>query len=254
MKIEEKKLDGLENISPKEIRDREDILRLFNSCPIPEKELLRNLSLFINRQTFSRYIFFQEIYQKILNVHGVVMEFGVRWGQNLALFSTLRGIYEPYNYTRKLIGFDTFSGFPSVSEKDGNADVIRVGELKVSEQYEVYLEKILAYHQSESPLSHINKFEIVKGDAAHTLEAYLKKNPETIVAFAYLDMDLYEPTKNVLSLIKDHVTKGSIIGFDELNYPAFPGETLALKEVFGLSKFSIKRSTLTPMSSYIVIE
>lgn len=249
-----KKLDGLMNISEQEVQERKNIIELFKNCPIPEQELLRNLSLFINRQAFSRYIFFQELYQKILNVHGVVMEFGVRWGQNLALFSNLRGIYEPYNYTRKIIGFDTFAGFPSVSEKDGKADVIRVGELKVSEQYEKYLEKILAYHQSESPLSHIKKFELVKGDATQTLEVYLKTNPETIVAFAYIDLDLYEPTKKVLTLLKNHVTKGSIIGFDELNYPAFPGETIALQEVFGLDRFSIKRSPLTPMSSYIVIE
>lgn len=252
--MEYKKPDGLKNISEQEVKVRKNIIELFKNCPIPEEELLRNLSLFINRQTFSRYLFFHELYQKILNIHGVVMEFGVRWGQNLALFSNLRGIYEPYNYTRKIIGFDTFSGFPSVSEKDGKADVIRVGELKVSEQYENYLEKILSYHQSESPLSHIRKFELVKGDATQTLDAYLKGNPETIVAFAYIDLDLYEPTKKVLNLLKDHVTKGSIIGFDELNYPAFPGETIALKEVFGLNRFSVKRSALTPMSSYIVIE
>mgnify|MGYP003971701973 CR=1 FL=1 len=27
-----------------------------------------------------------EIYKKIIDVHGVIMEFGTRWGQNLALF------------------------------------------------------------------------------------------------------------------------------------------------------------------------
>ena len=52
-----------------------------------------------------------ELYQKILNVHGVVIEFGTRWGQNLALFESFRGMYEPYNHFRKIIGFDTFEGF-----------------------------------------------------------------------------------------------------------------------------------------------
>jgi hypothetical protein len=36
----------------------------------------------------------------------------------MALFTTLRNIYEPYNMSRKIIGFDTFEGFPSVSPQD----------------------------------------------------------------------------------------------------------------------------------------
>ena len=39
------------------------------------------------------------------------MEFGVEWGSTLSLLIKLRSIHEPYNYSRKIIGFDTFSGF-----------------------------------------------------------------------------------------------------------------------------------------------
>jgi len=39
-----------------------------------------------------------------------------------------------------------------------------------------------------------------------------------------------------------HLTKGSIVGFDELNVRAYPGETLALKEVLGLDRYKIRRS------------
>ena len=45
------------------------------------------------------------------------MDFGTRWGNNMALFSIFRGMYEPFNRHRKIIGFDTFSGFPSINEK-----------------------------------------------------------------------------------------------------------------------------------------
>ncbi len=240
--------------SPEELKQREGIQKLFSDCPIPDYEIMRNLGLFINRQTMSRYLFFHELYRQIINIQGVVMEFGVRWGQNLALLSTFRGIYEPYNYTRKVIGFDTFGGFPSVSAKDGTDEIIKVGALKVSENYEEYLDKLLTYHEAESPLPHIKKYEIVKGDATETLERYLKDHPETIIALAYIDLDLYEPTKRCLELMKGHLTRGSIIGFDELNYPQFPGETLAVKEVFGLDRYSIRHSPLAPMPSYIVIE
>lgn len=58
----------------------------------------------------------------------------------------------------------------------------------------------------------------------------------------------------MLGSYKSHVTKGSIIAFDELNYSGFPGETIALKEVFGLDKYKIRRSPLNPLCSYIIIE
>lgn len=237
-----------------EQKRRSEFFNLFRACPIPEKEMLYNLGLFLNRQTLSRILFFHDLYQKIINVHGVVVEFGVRWGQNLALFESFRGMYEPYNYNRKILGFDTFAGFPSTHEKDGAAEVIVEGAYGVTENYEEFLEQVLTYHEQENPISHLKKFELVKGDATVTLEKYLEDNPETIIALAYFDFDIYEPTKRCLELIKGHLTKGSVIGFDELNCHLFPGETLALKEVFGLDRYRIVRSPLNPLTSHIVIE
>src|SRR4029077_469154 len=77
------------------LRDR--FVELFKNNPLPDNELLLNLALFLNRQTLSRILFVHDLYQKIVNVHGVVVEFGVRWGRNLALFESFRGMYEPYN-------------------------------------------------------------------------------------------------------------------------------------------------------------
>lgn len=175
-------------------------------------------------------------------------------GTNLALFESFRGMYEPYNYTRKNVGFDTFEGFSSIDVKDGESNIVSVGGYSVTKHYEEYLDKILDYHEQENPLSHIKKYELIKGDATVEVERYLHDNPETIIALAYFDFDLYQPTKKCLEAIKNHVTKGTVIGFDELNYHDFPGETLALKEVFGLDKYQIKRSPLNPTPSYIVIE
>lgn len=240
--------------SNEEINSRANFYEVFRSAPIPSKELLSNLGLFVNRQTMSRIMFMRDLYERILPVHGIIVEFGVRWGQNMALLSTFRGMYEPFNYNRKIVGFDTFSGFPAISEKDGGDDVAKVGGYGVSPDYESYLESVLRYHESESPLNHIRKFELIRGDATETFERYLKDHPETIVALAYFDFDLYEPTKRCLELIRPHLTKGSVLGFDELNCSVFPGETLALKEVFGLERYAIRRSPIDPAPAYIVID
>ncbi len=240
--------------SAKESEVRKHFLDLFKKCPIPENELLANLGLFLNRQTLARIIFMHELYQKIINVHGIVVEFGVRWGQNLALFESFRGIYEPYNYSRKIVGFDTFEGFASLSQEDGRHDIITPHAYSVTAGYDEYLKRVLEYHEQESPIAHIQKFELVKGDAGSTIEKYLQDNPETIIALAYFDFDIFEPTAKCLEVIKGHLTKGSILGFDELNCHHFPGETLALKKVLGLDRYRIMRSPTNPLPSYIVVE
>src|SRR5436190_1852092 len=121
---------------------------LLKSAPLPEDELLPNLGLFLSSKSLSRVLFFYEIYRKILNTHGVIMEFGVRWGQTLAILSALRGIFEPFNRHRKIIGFDTFEGFKGVSDKDGKQGKIGEGHFSVSENYEDYLAKILSIQEA----------------------------------------------------------------------------------------------------------
>lgn len=247
MKIKKRKIVSNKN----DALNYESFIHLFNKCPIPEDEKMNHLGLFIKRQAMSRIIFMYELYKKIIGVHGVIMEFGVRWGQNLALFESFRGMLEPFNYNRKIIGFDTFAGFPSVSDKD---KLTQKGDMNVTKNYEVYLDQILQSHESASPIPHIKKYELVSGDAILTFKEYLRKHPETIIAFAYFDFDIYEPTKICLELCRDRFTKGSIIGFDELNHPDWPGETVALKEVLGLNNIRIERVPFMPSSSYIVFE
>jgi hypothetical protein len=239
--------------SDQELQNRDVMLELLNRNQVVEKEKLSNVGLFLKRQELTKFLFFNDIYSQITNVHGVLMEFGVRWGQNLVTLNNLRGIYEPYNHSRKLIGFDTFSGFPNVDKLDGEHPIIKEGSFSVTSDYEVYLEQVLRAHELECPLSHIKKNFLVKGDATKTLKTYLDEHPETIIAFAYFDFDIYKPTKDCLELIRPYLTKGSIIGFDELGDGQFPGETIALKETLGLNNVKIERSKFSGIQSYIKI-
>ena len=202
----------------------------------------------------SRLLFFDYLYKLNLETQGTIMEFGVRWGQNLSIFSALRGIYEPFNRHRKIIGFDTFKGFPSIHPKDGKSSLMKKGQLDLTKNYEKYLEKIMEFQENDNPISHLKKFEICKGDAKKELLKYLKRNPETIVSLAYFDLDLYKPTKECLDVIKSRLVKGSVIGFDELNDPDSPGETLALMETLGLNNIKLKRFKFSSRVSYFVFE
>jgi hypothetical protein len=94
----------------------------------------------------------------------------------------------------------------------------------------------------------------MKGDASQTISAYLNAHPETIIAMAYFDLDIYAPTKACLEAIRPHLTRNTVLAFDELNCPEFPGETRALAEVFGLGNFAIRRTPLAPWLSYMTCE
>ncbi len=240
--------------SGEEESNRKKMLELYKRNPVDEKELIYTNSLFLKRQELSKILFFNELYQKILDIHGIIIEFGSRWGQNLVTFNNLRGIYEPYNYNRRIIGFDTFQGFKNTDGKDGNNEIISEGSFGVTENYETYLAEVLKLHEKECPLAHIPKNFIQKGDAPVELEKYLKENPQTIIAFAWFDFDIYKPTRECLDLIKPYLAKGAILGFDELNDPKFPGETIALKEFADLNSLKIKRNRFAAMQSYIEFE
>lgn len=240
--------------SDKETKIRQEIVELFKSCPIPDDQKMANLGLFLNSKNLSRILFMDHLFKQIVDIPGAVFEFGTRWGQNIALFSSLRGIYDPYNRHRKIVGFDTFSGFPAISSKDGTSEMMIEGNLTLTKDYFDYLTKIMEYHEQENPLSHIKKYELIKGDASTEVVKYFKKHPETIVALAFFDFDIYKPTRKCLEALKPHLVKGSILGFDELNDPDSPGETLALDEVFGLNNIRLRRHKYTSRTSYFIVE
>lgn len=243
----------LNRYSPSEQKNREDLLSSFNNNPIDKKELMDNLGLFLNTKNFSRMLFFYEIYKKFLEVEGCIMEFGVRWGQNLALMTAVRAMLEPYNIKRKIIGFDTFEGFTGTGKEDGKKTFYEKGGLSLPKNYENYLNNILEIQERFNPVSHVKKFEIVKGDATKTLKKYLLREKQTIVAFAFFDMDIYKPTKDCLKLLTNYLTKGSIIAFDELNCDYAKPITNALKEVFDLKTIEIKRISHISKISYFKI-
>ncbi len=241
-----------DNAEERRIRGR--MLQLFKEAPVPQDQLLSNLGIFLNSKTLSRILAIDHLYRLAIDIPGIIMEFGVRWGQNCSLFAALRGIYEPFNRHKKIVGFDTFEGFPAVAPQDGASEMIYKGNLAVTPGYKEYLEEILRCQEQDNPLGHITKFELRKGDAALEVDRYLAENPQTIVALAYFDFDLYEPTKKCLSSIRPRLVKGSVLGFDELNDPDSPGETLALLELLGLSNIRLKRFRYASRVSYFVVE
>jgi hypothetical protein len=109
-------------------------------------------------------------------------------------------------------------------------------------------------HERLEPLRHIQRTFVVNGDVRETLPRYLEDNPHTLIALAYFDLDLYEPTRTALEQIQPYLTKGSIVAFDELAHAKWPGETSALRDTLGtdVSRLRLLPGHATP--AYLVWE
>jgi 3-O-methyltransferase len=214
---------------------------LLSKTPIPANALIENLSLYLRRRQFTDILSMDSLYRMIIDTPGVIMEFGVLYGRHLATFTTLRGIYEPYSPLRRVVGFDTFSGLPEVSAVDGVALSAVAGKFMLPPGYRHHLREVLDAHEETEPCGHIRRTILVEGDVRETLSVYLRQNPQTIIALAYFDLDIYEPTLHALDTIRPYLTRGSVLAFDELGYSRWPGETVALREALGFDHGSLRQ-------------
>ena len=223
----------------------------FSNASIPVLDKLEAFARFSTKRSLARFLVKHELFKRILNVNGNIVECGVFHGAGLFTWAQLSNIYEPNNHTRKIIGFDTFSGFPSVAESKDNTGVLqsKKGDLKGSTYDEIVMS--VEKYNTERHLSHIRNIQLVNGDFMKTSAAYLKKNQHTLVSLLYLDFDLYEPTKKALDVFLPRMPKGSVIAFDELNCESFPGETLAMLEVLNIGSHMLERNPIDPWISFI---
>lgn len=213
-------------------------------------EKLQNFPKYVPHKNIITFLSKSEIYKKILDIHGSVIECGVLFGGGLMTWAHLSAIYEPINITRKIIGFDTFEGFPGAHAKDKIGSFGRKGDF--ASHSEIDLQECVRIYDMLRFKNHVPKVEIVKGNLLDTAPQYLEENPHTIISLLFLDLDIYEPTKFALDLFMDRIPKGGVIAFDHLNYKGTAGETTAYLESVGLSKYKINRYYFDPLISYII--
>lgn len=138
---------------------------------------------------------------------GLFLEFGVWRGATINKIAKC-------NPDKIIYGFDWFYGLPEEwVRKEG------------------YFHK-KSFGMAGIPPKDLEKnIRIVKGLFADTIPEFLKEHSGQI-AFIHVDCDLYSSTKTIFDLMKDKITKGCILVFDEfLNFDTFKeGEFKAFME------------------------
>jgi hypothetical protein len=213
---------------------------------------LESFPRYARRKTVTRFISLYELFKLALPVKGSIIEAGVFRGFGLMTWAHLSAVLEPSNLTRRIYGFDTFEGFPSVGPNDVNRrKTAAVGDLKADSHDE--LQRLIEIYDQDRFLGHIDKVHLVKGDLSVTVPKFVAENPHLVVSLLFLDVDLYQPTRTALEHLLPRMPKGAVLAFDQLDNPIWPGEAAALNDALGIGKLELRRFEWDPYVAYAIL-
>lgn len=187
-----------------------------------------------------------ELYKKIINIPGDVIELGVFKGGSLIQFCTFRELLENEK-SRKIVGFDIFGEFPMTSKVSSDKKFI-------SDWNEQFKDEFVSVNELYKSLEHkkIGNVELVVGDILSTIDNYLSKYPYTQIALLHIDTDVYEPAKAGLEKLYDRVVRNGVIMLDD--YATVEGETLAVNEFFVDKEVEIKKFSFSHTKPSFIIK
>ena len=219
---------------------REVLEKLYEETDLSVFEMFRNFPTFTPRFNIARFLAHYEIFKKIVNVPGVIIDLGVYRGSSTFTWAKLCEIFCPTDIWKIVYGFDTFEGFPDITSEDGGEsgshDRKKGGYFGgVSIERDLILAQDAMNHDRH--LRHLNRIQFVKGDVAVTVPKFLETKGHGLkVALLNLDLDIYQPTKVALEYFVPRMVRGGIILLDEYASTAFGGESKAVDEYF-MGKF-----------------
>jgi hypothetical protein len=230
---------------------KEHVKNFLLNSDLSVEHKVENYPVYSNRQNINQFLALHELFKLQANVKGSIVECGVFTGFSLFSFAHFSSIYEPSNYHREVIGFDTFEGFPNWSP----IDEFSLNKSTFKPTFDSYseLNKAALAFQKNHYLEEKQKIKLIKGDASKTIPAFLNDNKYFVCSLLYIDLDLYEPTKAAIENFIPRMPKGAVLAFDEIHNPHWPGETQALVDTIGINNLELKCFNFNPKISYAIL-
>lgn len=160
------------------------------------------------------YILYTLLKQTILTVYGARIECGVYRGGTAMMMAKIIRDHAELKDT-DLYVFDTFEGMPNVDDKK---DLHKKGDFDNAPYEEV----------SKRITSILPGANIIKGFIPDTFN----KIPEVQVAFAHIDVDIYQSVKDCCEYLYPKMEPGGFMVFDDYGFKSCPGARMAVDEYF----------------------
>jgi len=207
------------------VQAREKLFNLLLHYPATEEERERSLGLFLRGSLLARFLAIGDIYKLIVDKPGIIMDVGTWRGQTAVLCENYRSIYEPLHFNRRIICFDTFTGYKGFGRKDKRTKAHTNGTYAVENGYASYLSDLLRLHEMSNAMGHNNgKHQVIAGDCRKTIPDFFKKNSNDCVALVFFDVNSYEPTLHAFNDIYKRLVPGGVMAFWQLTRPSVPAE------------------------------
>jgi hypothetical protein len=202
--------------------------RLIEKYPHDVRHYLDLFPVYTSRRAFIRQLAHYELFKMTIDLPGHYLDFGVYFGKSFFTWHKFLEVFTPTATHKKVIGFDTFGGFPDLAPEDGQSDSAiqkEPGGLSSAGFLDEFLEP-LDLHNQDAVLP-VGRGKIIQGDVCKTFPQWLKQNPEARFCLCNLDLDIYEPTTVVLEGCWDRIVPGGVLILDEYATSKWPGETKA---------------------------
>ncbi len=195
-------------------------------------ELVTNAFLLMRRQHLKRFLLHTELFQKTLNIPGDIVELGVFRGLGLMTWANLLECYCIGDRTKRVLGFDNWTGFTDIAPEDGaqNSNSGKVVGGFDPKNYAEELNNVIEIFNADRFVPWKERVKLFDGNIEETIPSFVKDNPGVRLSLIHFDVDLYAPTKIGLECLWDRLSRGGIMVFDEYSIPDWPGETLAVDQ------------------------
>ena len=210
----------------------EELEKMFKRHNFTYEEILRNWPAYILRRDLPRVLAHYELFKKVIDLPGCIVELGVYKGASLFTWASLMETFCASDRYRKVFGFDHFEGLKAdqFTEEDGATDDSvqkAVGGYKATADEVRTLVKL---HNADNLLPGTERCRLIEGDLMETLPQFLEETPGIKISLLHFDVDLYKPTKFALELLYPLVVTGGVVCFDEYGLIPWQGETRAVDE------------------------
>ena len=215
---------------------------VIKSISLIPTEVIHNIS----KTIFLKKVFFISNFEK---VEGDYVEFGVYEGSSLLAAYSSNKSNNKNNFHQKkksmkrnFFGFDNFeTGFVTLSDKDKHP---QWSDGSLNSDYKKTIKRLKKFTGGKITGSKVitkhGDIELIKGNVEDTIPN-LDKNKIKQISVVLFDLDLGEPTSICLEFIKDKLSNGSILIFDD--YYGFKGSE-ELGERYAFKKFCEKNPEL----------
>ena len=231
--VKDEQLVGGRNPFDKKIWDR--IEKIIEKNGHNFRHVLESFPLYVRRVNLSRFIIHYELFKKIVDIPGNIVECGVFRGSSLLSWAKFLEIFCPGNRERRVIGFDNFAGFTDFAQQDGASISEKtkvVGGWSPGDYYDELLEHIQLFRDDCFLPRAPNRIELVVGNIEETAQKYVKDNSGLRICLLNIDCDMYKPSKAALEAFYPLVITGGGIILDESGIPEWGGESAAFDEYF----------------------